>query len=1040
MKKKIFAMLMAVVLCVGMLPAGVLAEEDESVQPEETICDAEDECVGDVDVSSPEGQNPVEPETDEAEGVEPETDEAEDVEIDAAAISNDFIGSEESMDAETAAALAVDGDSSYTITWAAGNEYDDVEITVNLYDLDGNELAGEFDQYDEYKNLNVEVVEVAEIVSHLSAFSEDDDPYSFYYAGIGSYSSEGDYRIYGGPGEDNITQIERLGNLFSYCKNNVLNHHYGFSADDAFDLNVYYSLPEAQIGIAEGSSEHVSSPGGSVDFVAKSLYFQHLDASDSTMEYAWTVSDSALGTITNTSNEAGTATFIWGDDVTPGDQVVVSVTLTNTYHEDGQTHTETGTGSYTLVFGDSVITISCKDWFPPQIGDNPYDAVLMPGAMVSLVDGNGNTVYSAVSDEQGEVYLNNVEPGSYTVGISYLWITDANTAYPVARACGGAQITIGEKGEITLDSTETGTFEQMDASYIKVTLTDPIAAHDRYVVKGSDSNEWGVNEPYYFEHIDVKIPLAEKKAAGYSASFSNLESVSVYDKWGNLIYVSEYIVKNETQGYLNDYGYNYNVIFSIPGQSRETHSIVVSTDDTVVLTYDIEITEGGVTTTKTYTSTLTEDKTYALDEYYRYTYINAYKLYNAVYGAEITSDMWQEALESADPEAAMRNLLGSNYNVNGIPLSGLSYFQMAEYVCDEYAHYDLYQDSSQIGLDFVIAIEEEPTVTIEGTKIWNDENNNDGKRPESITITLLADGEAVLDENGDPVTATVYTSQTTALMPVSPLLSLLADDGNEWSWAFVNADGALMEFPKYNAEGNEIEYTVAETTVDGYLEPVITGNREEGYTVTNMHIPETTEVSGSKTWEDSDDQDGKRPESITINLLADGESIDSVTVTEADEWAWSFTGLPKYANGDEITYTITEDEVDEYTTEIDGFDVTNSYTPGKTGLNVQKIWDDADDQDGIRPAEVTVELVKNGEVTGITLTLDETNDWAGSFTDLDEYTDGEKNEYTVQEVSVDGYAGTVESGEDTTSVILTNTHVPETTEVSGSKTWEDSDD
>ena len=41
-------------------------------------------------------------------------------------------------------------------------------------------------------------------------------------------------------------------------------------------------------------------------------------------------------------------------------------------------------------------------------------------------------------------------------------------------------------------------------------------------------------------------------------------------------------------------------------------------------------------------------------------------------------------------------------------------------------------------------------------------------------------------------------------------------------------------------------------------------------------------MKGSKTWNDADNQDGKRPESITVRLLANGEEKDSQTVT-ADE-------------------------------------------------------------------------------------------------------------------------------------------------------------
>ena len=96
--------------------------------------------------------------------------------------------------------------------------------------------------------------------------------------------------------------------------------------------------------------------------------------------------------------------------------------------------------------------------------------------------------------------------------------------------------------------------------------------------------------------------------------------------------------------------------------------------------------------------------------------------------------------------------------------------------------------------------------------------------------------------------------------------------------------------------------------------------------------PELTSIQGKKTWKDDNNKDKKRPQEITINLLKNGKKIDSKKVTEADDWKWSFENLDKYENGKEINYTITEDLVKGYKTEItgntkDGFEVTNTYKP-----------------------------------------------------------------------------------------------------------------
>ena len=71
--------------------------------------------------------------------------------------------------------------------------------------------------------------------------------------------------------------------------------------------------------------------------------------------------------------------------------------------------------------------------------------------------------------------------------------------------------------------------------------------------------------------------------------------------------------------------------------------------------------------------------------------------------------------------------------------------------------------------------------------------------------------------------------------------------------------------------------------------------------LTNTHIPETVEKSGTKTWDDADNQDGLRPASITVKLLADGiDTGKSATITSESGWTYSFTNLPKYKNSGTI--------------------------------------------------------------------------------------------------------------------------------------------
>ena len=298
------------------------------------------------------------------------------------------------------------------------------------------------------------------------------------------------------------------------------------------------------------------------------------------------------------------------------------------------------------------------------------------------------------------------------------------------------------------------------------------------------------------------------------------------------------------------------------------------------------------------------------------------------------------------------------------------------------------------------------TIDINGSKTWNDAKNQDGKRPDGVTLHLYKEGEGI------------EKAEVTDVEPT------WVKTGDEWGYSYKG-------LPKYEG-GKELTYTITEDTVAGYTTSV------RGYNVTNTHTPETIDIEGSKTWNDNNNQDGKRPGSITIRLYADGRELtDKVqTVTASNGWNWKWEDLPKYANGTEITYTITEDAVENYTTVVDGYNVTNSYTPGKVDVPVTKSWNDENNADGHRPSSIKVKLMADGVDTGKRLTLNADNHWSGSFSDLDEKKNGQTISYTVEEESVNLYTGVV-TGNMKEGFIITNTHIPETTEATVKKVWDD---
>ena len=212
-----------------------------------------------------------------------------------------------------------------------------------------------------------------------------------------------------------------------------------------------------------------------------------------------------------------------------------------------------------------------------------------------------------------------------------------------------------------------------------------------------------------------------------------------------------------------------------------------------------------------------------------------------------------------------------------------------------------------------------------------------------------------------------------------------------------------------------------------------------GATATITDKKAVTTVSGTKTWKDNDDQDGKRPDSIKVNLLANGKVVQSKTVTASDNWKYSFTNLPEFENGKKISYTVTEDQVKDYSTTVNGYNLTNSYTPAKTSVSVTKAWNDNNNQDGSRPNEVKVQLYANGEKSGNEVTLNAANKWTHTWTELAEKSNKKTVQYSVKEVgTVKGYTSSVNGKNGNFTV--TNTHTPSTTTVSGTKTWKDNDD
>ena len=320
---------------------------------------------------------------------------------------------------------------------------------------------------------------------------------------------------------------------------------------------------------------------------------------------------------------------------------------------------------------------------------------------------------------------------------------------------------------------------------------------------------------------------------------------------------------------------------------------------------------------------------------------------------------------------------------------------------------------------------------LSGVKVWDDNDNNDGKRPGFINIQLIAkvDGkrEASLEAS----------------------MRLVSNGTDRWSFTFDDLD-------RYY-QGKPVEYSIEEFEVEGYDVDIEQDEETGEYTITNSHTDETTTVKGTKTWSDNDNNDGKRPTSITVQLIAKvkGErvsSLEKTTTLQADNqgnWKFDFGTLPAYYKGSKIDYSIEEFEVPGYTVVINRnqetgeYTITNSHTDETTTVKGTKIWVDDDDLEGYRPTSVTVHLVAKQGNTVLsdlaatrTVTKNNDGDWLFDFGTLPAYRGGKPITYSIVEDEVANYETT--TGYDETSdypYLVINTHAPRNLDITVKKEW-----
>ena len=325
-----------------------------------------------------------------------------------------------------------------------------------------------------------------------------------------------------------------------------------------------------------------------------------------------------------------------------------------------------------------------------------------------------------------------------------------------------------------------------------------------------------------------------------------------------------------------------------------------------------------------------------------------------------------------------------------------------------------------------------PKIDISGEKIWKDKDDNFKLRPESVKITLLANGEK--------------TDKTTE-----------AAEASGWKYSF-------SDLPLYN-DGKKIEYTVEETPVDNYLEPEYEVVNKDGdankINITNSIDEELFSWTGDITVDkavavkvDNEYAPQKVTDTFYFALFSDKELTKRATMKSEDgteteigieklelkneaSGTVTFKGVPTGTIKEPVKYYLAETDKDgvpvgegfRYTPEFgqSGSEVSLTVKDHDADLKVanvfdnkidisgKKTWVDDNDKHKQRPDDITVFLKQNGEdyrdaqENTYAVHASKDTDWAYTFKDLPEFDEnGDRYEYSVDEAFVAYYDAVID--------------------------------
>jgi len=181
----------------------------------------------------------------------------------------------------------------------------------------------------------------------------------------------------------------------------------------------------------------------------------------------------------------------------------------------------------------------------------------------------------------------------------------------------------------------------------------------------------------------------------------------------------------------------------------------------------------------------------------------------------------------------------------------------------------------------IVQISLKDTFNLKVNKVWEDSTNSLGVRPDNIEIKLL-------QNDIEYQTATISSE-------------------NNWEYTFENV-------PISDNTNEKYKYSVIDNVNLYELTKVETTEDEREFTLTNTLKADElyTSVNGTKIWNDDNNEKGKRPEKIKINLLRDEIVFASQEVTAENNWQYNFENVPIWKNNTEkYVYTVIEENPSE---------------------------------------------------------------------------------------------------------------------------------